>query len=263
MWQIIQNEWRNLSRTKVLMGISIGFVLILLISVLLSNYQNQRQITAYQEAKEHLRSQWESIEAMNPHGAAHYGTYVFKPANLLSSLDEGVNSITGNVIQVEGHVQNEMVHSEASQMQAVSRFGKLQSSLILKYILPLLLIFLAFSSVSADKESGRLKLLVLQGAKPNQLVLAKSVSVWLFGVTLLLVVWSAYGILNFRSLSSAILLRSLLFLGSYALYYFIISGLTVFLSSRWQNHSVALTSMLGVWIIWTIFLPNILLSSIE
>ncbi|MEM7512491.1 MAG: DUF3526 domain-containing protein, partial [Bacteroidota bacterium] len=31
----------------------------------------------------------------------------------------------------------------------------------------------------------------------------------------------------------------------------------------WQNATVALTSMLGIWILWTIFLPNILLSSVE
>ena len=263
MWQIIKNEWLYLSRTNVLVGITIGFALVLLLSILLSNYQNQEQIAAYETAQKHLRTQWESIEAMNPHSAAHYGTYVFKPSNLLSSLDEGVNSVTGNVLRVEGHVQNEMVHSEASQMKAISRFGKLQSSLLLKYILPLLLIFLAFSSVSSEKQSGRLKLLVLQGARPNQLILAKALSVWLFGLMLLVLVLGSYSLLNIQSLTADLFVRTLLFLGVYALYYFVISGLTVFFSTRWQNPTVALTSMLGLWILWTIFLPNILMSSIE
>ena len=78
---------------------------------------------------------------MNPHGAAHYGTYVFKPNTLLSSLDDGVNNITGKVLRVEGHVQNEIVYSEASQNQTISKFGKLKSALLLQYIIPLLLIF--------------------------------------------------------------------------------------------------------------------------
>ncbi len=263
MWQIIKNEWLNLRRTNILVGISLGFALVLLLTVLLSNYQNKKQIEAYEAAKSHLRAQWENIEAMNPHSAAHYGTYVFKPSNLLSSLDEGVNSITGNVIRVEGHVQNEMVHSEASQMQAISRFGKLQSSLLLKYILPLILIFLAFSSFSQEKQSGRLKLLVLQGAKPQQLIFAKSLAVWLFGLSLLALVFGSYDVLNLQSLTANIAARSLMLFVIYALYYFILSGLSVFFSSRWQNPTVALTSMLGLWILWTIFLPNILLSSIE
>lgn len=246
-----------------MVGISLGFAGVLLISIFLANYQISKQAKAYQHAKEHLREQWESIDAMNPHGAAHYGTYVFKPSNLLSSLDEGVNSITGNMIRVEGHVQNEMVHSEASQMQAISRFGKLKSSLLLKYIIPLLLIFLAFSSVSMEKQSGRLRLIVLQGGSATKLVLAKTLAIWLYGVLLLCLVIASYSLLNLQSLDSNIIRRALMFLCVYTLYYFIISGLTIYLSARWQNSSLALTSMLGIWILWTVFMPNILMSSVE
>jgi ABC-2 type transport system permease protein len=263
MWTIIKNEGYFLSRNKVLLLISLGFVITLLASLFLGNKQTQQRTTSYETAKDHLREQWESIEAMNPHSAAHYGTYVFKPSNLLSSLDEGVNSVTGNVLRVEGHVQNEIVHSEASQMQTVSKFGKLKSSLLLQYIVPLLLIFLAFHAVSSEKQSGRLKLLILQGAKPFSLVIAKTLAVWLYGLVLLFVVILTYALLNLDSLNGEILTRTLLFFLSYALYYFILAGLTIFFSVRWQNATVALTSMLGIWILWTIFLPNILMSSVE
>lgn len=263
MWQIIKNEWRFLARTKLLLGISLGFFLALLVSIFLGYSQNSKQTAAYEEAKKHLRHQWESIEAMNPHSAAHYGTYVFKPTGLLGSLDDGVNGITGNVIRVEGHVQNEMVHSEASQMLAISRFGKMKSSLLLKYIVPLLLIFLAFSSVSSEKQSGRLNLVLLQGAKPNQLILAKTFAIWLYGLMLLLWIIGIYSLIHFQRLNIDILQRIFLFLGIYALYYFIICGLTTFFSARWKNATDALTSMLGIWIIWTVFLPNILMSSVE
>ena len=263
MKRIIINEWKYYRRTRWLLGISIGFVLVLLLSIFLGNYQTQKQTERYLAAQNELREQWESIEAMNPHGAAHYGTYVFKPSNLLSSLDDGVNSITGNVLRVEGHVQNEIVHSEASQMQAVSKFGKLKSSLLLQYIVPVLLIFLAFSSISNEKQSGRLKLLVLQGAKPVRLILAKTFSVWLYGLILLFITILAYGLFNTESITADILKRTVLFFLSYSLYYFIICGLTVFLATRWKNPTIALTSMLGIWIIWTIFLPNILMSSVE
>ncbi len=263
MWQIIKNEWQFLGRSRMLLGISFAFLLILVLAVFLGSQQKQKQSEAYQTAQKHLRQQWENIDAMNPHSAAHYGTYVFKPTSLLSSLDEGVNSITGNVLRVEGHVQNEIVHSEASQMQAISKFGKLKSSLLLQYIVPLLLIFLAFHSVSSEKQSGRLKLLVLQGAKPFQLVLAKTLSVWVYGIALLAVVVLVYGLMNLQYLNGEVLGRTAFFFLSYALYYFVVSGLTVFFSARWQNATVALTSMLGIWILWTVFLPNMLMSSVE
>ncbi|NJK83471.1 MAG: ABC transporter permease [Saprospiraceae bacterium] len=263
MFQIIKNEYQYYSRTRWLLGISLGFILVLLVSVFLGNYQTQIQTQNYQTAQNHLRKQWESIKEMNPHGAAHYGTYIFKPANLLGSLDEGVNSITGNVLRVEGHVQNEIVHSEASQMQSISKFGKLKSSLLLQYIVPILLVFLAFSSISNEKQSGRLKLLILQGANPNRIIFAKTLSVWLYGVGLLALTILTYTVFNLQNIDNEIITRAFLFFVAYALYYFIVSGLTVFFSASGKNTTLALTSMLGIWIIWTIFLPNILMSSVE
>ena len=263
MWKIIHNEWRYFSRTRLFLGTSIGFVVLLVLTIVMGNYQTKTQQETYGEAKEHVREQWESIEAMNPHGAAHYGTYVFKPATLLSTLDEGVSSVTGNLLRVEGHVQNEMVHSEASQMQSVSRFGKLKSSLLLQYIIPLLLVFLAFNIVSSEKRSGRLKLLILQGASPFQIVFSKSLAVWLYGVFLLLFVLLVYSIINFQQMDVDTLVRMGLFFLAYALFYFVICGLTVALSARWQNPTLALTTMFGLWILWSIFLPYFFMSSVE
>lgn len=263
MWKIIKNDWQYYIRTRWLLGVTLGFIIVLLVSVLLGNYHSQKQIEAYTSAQKEMRKQWESIKEMNPHGAAHYGTYVFKPTHLMSSLDGGINDITGNVLRVEGHVQNEIVYSEASQMQAVSKFGKLKSSLLLQYIVPVLLIFLAFSSISNEKRSGRLKLLILQGASPSKIVFAKTLSVWLYGIGLLLLTILTYALFNISGLNGESLMRLSFFLVSYGLYYFIIAGLTVFFSARWKYPSVALTSMLGVWIVWTIFLPNIASSSVE
>lgn len=263
MKTIIFNEWKYYSRTRWLLAITIGFVAVLIVSLILGNYQTKKQTERYLSAQNELRTQWESIEGMNPHGAAHYGTYVFKPTNLLSSLDEGVTSITGNVLRVEGHVQNEIVYSEASQMQAVSKFGKLKSSLLLRYIIPVLLIFLGFSSIRSEKQSGRLKLLLLQGADPFKLILAKTFSVWFYGVALLLLTILVYGVFNFGSVTADVLYRTSLFFMSYSFYYFIVTGLTVYFSVRWKHSTMALTAMVGVWILWTIFLPNIMMSSVE
>jgi len=250
-------------RNRAIVSISLGFIFVLIVSVFLGNLQIKEQTQRYETAQKHLRKQWEEIKEMNPHGAAHYGTYIFKPANLLSSLDEGVNSITGNVLKVEGHVQNEIIHSEASQMQVVSKFGKLKSSLLLQYILPLLLIFLAFHAINSEKQSGRLKLLILQGADLTKIVFAKTFSVWLYSILLLGLTIVVYALLNLNFITKDIILRTLLFFLSYSLYYFILIGLTIYFSTRFKNTSLALTAMLGFWIVWTIFLPNILMSSVE
>ncbi|MGD1844612.1 MAG: ABC transporter permease [Salibacteraceae bacterium] len=263
MWHIIKNEWIGLHRNRAFLGLSTGFMMVLLLTVVLGTLQTHLQQRQYESAKNEVRQQWENLNPMNPHGAAHYGTYVFKPNSLLGSLDEGVNGVTGKVLRVEGHVQNEIVHSEASQMQAVSKFGKLKSALLLQYILPLLLLFVAFRSVNSEKQSGRLKLLVLQGGQLQRLVWAKVLAVWLYGMALLLLTLVAYALASSSSIDANTALRVLFFFLSYGLFYFIISGLTVLLSTLGKNATIALTTMLGIWILWTIFLPNILMSTVD
>lgn len=263
MWQIVKNEWRFFIRNRALLGTTMGFVIVLFMTIYLGYRQSNEQTHRYNSAKKHFRTQWENNREMHPHAIVHYGTYVSKPTNLLSSIDEGINSITGNMLRLEGHVQNEITYTEASQIQAVSKFGKLKSSLLLQYIIPLLLIFMAFQSINSEKQNGRLKLLVLQGANPSKIILAKTLSVSIYGIGLLVLTIFSYALLNIKSLNAETLSRTLFLLLSYSLYYFIVSGLTVYLSARWKNTSLALTSMLGIWIIWTIFLPSILLSSAE
>lgn len=263
MRQVIINEWVQLIRNKTLIWIIIGFSFLLLVSVLLGQQEVELQKNNAINAQKHLRKQWESIKEMNPHNAAHYGSFIFKPHNILSNLDEGVYSITGNVLRIEGHVQNEMVYSEASQIQTISKFGKLKTALLLQYILPIILIFLSFNSISSEKYSGRLKLLLLQGVEKKQLLFAKTWSVWLLGTALLCLTILIYLLLNFSNISVDDIWRVSLFLVCYCIYYFIVTGLTVFLSAKMQHATASLTIIVGIWIFWTLFLPQIVQSSAE
>lgn len=257
MIQIIFNEWKMLLRVRGLVYLTLFFVLGLTAVTWLGIVQNKKQLAQQQEAKEHVRKQWESIDAMNPHGAAHYGSYAFKPVTALSSIDEGINTITGNVLRLEGHVQNEIAYSEASQSLTVSKFGKLKPSLLLQYVIPLFLIFLAFASVSSEKETGRIKLLVFQGASLSKLIFAKAFSVWLYGLLLLIVTISIQVAVNPNAVGADSLTRTTLLLLAYTVYYYIIALLATWISARLKSNAASLSSMLAVWILWTIFLPKI------
>ena len=156
MIDIIINEWKRFLRDTLFVYSTVFFVFSLFIVVVLGTLQNTKQQIYRDQAQKHVRKQWESLEAMNPHSAAHYGSYAFKPMNVLNSMDNGINDLTGNVIKLEGHVQNEIVYSEASQGLSISKFGKLKSSLILQYVIPLFLIFVAYGSLSSEKETQRI-----------------------------------------------------------------------------------------------------------
>ena len=196
MVNIILNEWKILFRNRAIVYMTIVFILSLTAVVWIGIVQNDNQKSIQLSAQKHVRSQWDNLKPMNPHRAAHYGSYVFKPISVLNSVDEGVSSITGNVLKLEGHVQNEIVYSEASQSISISKFGKLKSSLILQYVIPLFLIFLVYSTISNDRQTGRLKLLIFQGISLFQLIFSKSISIWLYGVLLLFITISIQALLS-------------------------------------------------------------------
>ena len=261
MINIILNEWKMLVRNRVFIYLTIFFVLSLILVVWMGIIQNSTQQEYRTNAQKHVRKQWDNLEAMNPHRAAHYGSYAFKPNNLLNSMDGGINDVTGNVIQLEGHVQNEIVYSEASQSLSISKFGKLKSSLLLQYVIPLFLIFLAYGSISNEKETQRLKLLIFQGISMTRLIFAKSLSIWIYGLSLLLITIVFQSLLI--SSDPEVFQRLALLILSYGSYYYIITSLATYFSARLKNNTSALSAILATWILWTIFLPKIWGNAVE
>jgi len=260
---LLTNEWLGMMRNTSFLTLTIFFVLMLAGTTYLGVLDTQLQYRQANEAQQHVREQWENMGPSNPHSAAHYGSYVFKPATPLTSLDEGVNETVGKVLQLEAHVQNEMVYSAQSQSLLQSYFGKLRPSLVLQIILPLLIIFMAFHTMSSEREQGRIRLLLVQGVSIRKLMLAKVLSIWSIAILLLLLTAIAQWIFMPESFSGDMMLRSILFISAYVLYYWVITALTVYFSARLHNNTAALTTMLALWVVWVIFLPKMMSAVVE
>ncbi|NJL76885.1 MAG: hypothetical protein HC892_19560 [Saprospiraceae bacterium] len=80
---------------------SVLILTLLLMAVLISrNYYSMIQ-TQHAAANANARNIWVSQDAKNPHDAAHYGTYAFKPKYPLSLVDQGVDKFAGISIYLE------------------------------------------------------------------------------------------------------------------------------------------------------------------
>lgn len=262
MKTIVLNEWKMWLRNKIFVFVSLLFVFFLFaanyLSFLQFNLNQENQLKAHK----HVRAQWENLKEMNPHGAAHYGSYLFKPFMPLSSFDEGISAVVGNVIRIEGHAQNDLTYSEASQSLAISKLGKLNPSLLLQVFLPLFLVFFTFSTITNERESGRLKLLILQGISFNKLLFGKGLSIWLFSLILLSISLLSQLSIN-QQHNNDILTRVFVLFFSYGLFFYIIIYLTVFFSAKLKYNSSTLTILLLVWMLWVIFFPKIINSFSE
>ena len=263
MKEIIINEWIGYFRNNLFLYVGVFFCFFLCLVAFLGIIQNNKLNAEQELAHEHIRSQWDEMEASNPHSAAHYGTYAFKPVSVLNSIDEGINSVTGNVLRLEGHRQNDIVFSEASQSLMISKFGKLKPSLIFQFIIPLLLIFFSFNTYMSERNSGRLKLMLVQGASLRKVVFSKVLSIWFIGLFLLLITLFFQLLFNFNNLNSDIFTRlSILFL-SYSFYYLILINITVLLSVIFKSSTAALSLTVLTWVFWTIFFPTIMGNTTE
>ncbi|WP_346317775.1 DUF3526 domain-containing protein [Chitinophaga sp. YIM B06452] len=203
-----------------------------------------------------FRHEWEEQEA-NPHSAAHFGTYLFKPHTFLSIYDHGLNRFLGETYRVEAHVQHEVNHSEAETAGSQLRFGELSAAMVFQLLVPLLVLLLSFNAITRERESNTLRLLLIQGVKPAALIRGK---IWGIYFIVLLVVLPAFLLMGIPVIvqdhGQDALLRYGLFTVAYLVYFFLFSGIGV-LVSAWSRHSnAALIGSLGVWFLLAVLVPR-------
>lgn len=220
--------------------------------------QTHRQ---HQQAQDASYRQWLNQGAKNPHTAAHYGFYAYKPVPLLSIIDKGMDDYLGNAVWLEAHKQNDVRHRAAVDSPDLSRFGGLTVGFIWQYILPLIIILLTFNSVSKERESGTLRMLLSTRASGHQLVLGKTLAVAkaVFLVMFLPTFLLSAAIMGLAGGSDAFV-SNLPNLGFMAVFYllfltvFIVLGVTVSMQAR--QSGLALIILLGIWTFGAFFVPR-------
>lgn len=155
-----------------------ALMILLLVTALLAGWQRYDGYMAIQAAAQgETNTQWLKQGDKNPHTAAHYGNYAFKPLGPLAFFDSGVANYAGTAVFMEAHKQNFALARPASDTSAVARFGELNGAMILQVLLPLLVIFLGFTAFSGERESGTLKQLMSMGVSRGSLLWGKALGV--------------------------------------------------------------------------------------
>jgi ABC-2 type transport system permease protein len=256
MWLIIAKKEILLAlRDKLFLSLAAIIWLLLIVAAAggYARYKNGK--LQQQTAGSLLQQEWEEQEA-NPHSAAHFGTWLFKPFNFLTLYDNGLNNFTGISYRVEAHKQHEINYSSVQDTDSQLRFGELSIALVFQLLVPLLIILLAHGAITRERAGNTLRILAVQGAKPSVLIRGKIAGNYAIILMLLLpaLVLLATGALILGE--PALLKRSLLFCIAYLAWFLLISIFTV-LSSAWSRNSTSsLITCLGVWVFCSILLPR-------
>ena len=104
---------------------------------------------------------------MNPHAAAHYGAFVFKPVQPLSAIDPGLDPFLGVFVFLEAHKQQLARHRPIEDATPTRRLGQLTPASAALVLLPLLVVSLTFSSFAGERDQGTLRPLLALGDQPS------------------------------------------------------------------------------------------------
>jgi ABC-2 type transport system permease protein len=240
---------------------SAAIVFTLLAASLLLGWRHHAEVSAqHNAARQSTRNQWLNQGKKNPHSAAHYGVYAFKPNSPLALVDHGTNDYTGVAVWLEAHKQNEFKYRPAQDATSVQRFGELTGAAVLQLLVPLLIILLAFDAFSGERELGTLRQLLSLGVKPGSLTAGKSLGISA-SLLMLLVPAAALGSLAISAASSSgeitgALPRAAWMTLGYLLYYGALIGVTLAVSALASSSRTALIALLGFWMLNALVAPR-------
>jgi ABC-2 type transport system permease protein len=254
---IAKKEWKEALRDS-RFRFAAGLLLILLFASMVVSYNYYQNVNQeYQQAKQTVRQEWEGQVPKNPHSAAHFGTYAFKPVQPLSLIDNGLDKYLGVSIFLEAHKQNTSQYRQIADQNDLARFAELTPAFVFTYLVPLLIILVSFGTFTTEKENGTLQLLLSQGISKFQLGLGKITGIWLLMLALLLPIFLLGLIFILSSEFQADdLLRYALLIITLLFYYGVFVNLSVAVSAWAKSSNVALVGLLGFWIVSALLVPK-------
>lgn len=255
---IAHHEWRLLWRDRVATITALLAAVLLVMATANSVYRHQHISEQRQTLQQEADEQWHAQPDRHPHRVAHYGTYAFRPPSALAFFDFGTDSFTGNTLFLEAHRQNTANFSEARQASLLLRFGELSPALILQQLFPLLIIFLGYASIAAERERSTLRLLIAQGISGGRLIAGKVLALAAMLACLVLPAIIVLSVLLFRLDEHDIAARAGLLGAGYTAWLLIWIGLTVTVSSAAKQARTALLALLTIWLLSIVVLPRLL-----
>ena len=235
---------------------------LLLLSLAAGWLQREEVSRAHSQAEELSWNQWLEQGEVNPHSAAHYGIYVFRPVSPLSLVDPGVDPYVGTSTWLEAHYQNPFEHRPVQDTPALARFADLTAATTLQLLVPLLILLMAFQSFAGERERGTLRQALSLGVTPGRLSRGKVLGV-LGALALLLVPAALAGALALwlggpgpgavDDEAARFVLLVLLYLAYFALFALVAVAVSAFAPSS----RTALTLLVCFWIVNGLVAPRL------
>ena len=257
---IVRKEFTDVLRDGRFRWCSVLVGSLLLISLGHGLVQARKAQREHAAAQATAREHWETQGEKNPHSAAHYGIYAFKPRLALSFVDEGVDPYTGTSVWLEAHRQNDFLLRPAQDVTAAQRIGALTAAQVLQHLVPLLIILLTFGALAGERERGTLRQLLATGIGRRELAVGKALGVSA-ALGLLLVPAALAGaaalVVASPGPAASPLARGAVLAGVYLAYFTAFLALSLAVSAWARSARTALVVLLAVWVVNGLLAPRV------
>ena len=185
---------------------------------------------------------------------------IFRPQSVLSVFSAGLERRLGDSAKIELESIPEVDAAPAGDNHYLSIFPVLDASLILKIVLSLLAILIAYDSISGERERGTLRLILANSTARHQVLLGKLLA----GVVTLIVPTTIAFILGLVILLSFPMVDlagsdwiriSLMYLAS-MIFISAMYNIGLLFSCLARRSAISLVLGLFVWIVFVIVIPN-------
>ena len=240
---------------------SLFFVVVVLLvaALVLSLRDYQLAYEHYEDNVRQARANWEAQTAKDPHDAAHDGTYIIKPIHPLALLDAGLRPFSGQVVHLSAHQRKQGSLHESKDHSGMFRFGTMTPTFVLIYVLPLLLIFVGYQTVTEERERQTIRLLLVQGISSRQLLLGKWMALAIIMLPLWLLFFASAGI-AYEAAAKMVSVSPIEWAAMaviYLAYFLIFINFIVWISATAKSSGIALTFLLTIWIVVTLIVPKV------
>ncbi|WP_415811823.1 ABC transporter permease subunit [Litorimonas haliclonae] len=205
------------------------------------------------------RKSWLAQGERNPHSAAHFAQWTFRPLDAPTLLDPAATDYAGSAIWLEAHARNSAAFRPIETRAATLDLGRLSAGWVLQTFGPLLAFLLGAGLVARERERGTLRLMLASGAAPRQLLYAKTsgllVTIGLVSIPILLAA-GATVIMAPGAVTADIIIRTMLWSVFHIAWLVLAVLFAISISTLIKKTARVLLILVGLWVLAVPVMPR-------
>lgn len=255
---VLRQQWAVLLRDNRFKLMAAILLLASLTALASGVARNERMLAEREAAVRADTHAWDSQGRVNPHGAAHFGRYVFKPVAVLAAFEPGLLDELGSLVKLEAHRQRSASMRPSDAGTALTRFASFSAASALQMLAPLVVILLGFTAFCGENAQALLHQELGSGADARVLMLGRLIALGALIGVMLTVFAAAGGVVLARAGARSVEFAKLgLMLAGFGGYLLSFLAIALGVSALSRTPRAALTALLAFWIVAVLLVPTI------